>query len=186
MEIRKAVPGDAAEAAALIHEAIGDIAEVLTGEKTEERIQEVLQGFFRQNVNRLSFNNCVAAVETDEICGIVVAYHGNEAKELDRPIIERLRKMWGNPELTVEKEAEPEDYYIDTLCVKREYRGKGFGSMLVEAGEQLAKRKGYTRVSLNVEEDNTGARRLYEKLGYELQKVITINGHGYDYMVKIL
>jgi ribosomal protein S18 acetylase RimI-like enzyme len=186
MQIRKAVPDDAAKAAVLIREAIKDIAEALTGEKTKERILGVLQMYFRQDVNRLSYRNCIVVTENGALSGIIVAYHGRDVDELDRPINERLRSISGNSEFTVEKESEREDYYIDTLCVNTEYRGRGNGAKLIEAAEQEAKRNGFNRMSLNVEKDNARARLLYQKLGYKYKKVITINDHSYDYMVKIL
>lgn len=186
MKTRRATPDDAAEAACLIREAIKDIAEALTGEKDEETILEVLRQYFQQDVNRLSYRNCIVSLEEDEMSGIIVAYHGSEADELDLPINERLRKVSGEPAITVEREAEPEDYYIDTVSVKSAFRGKGIGTKLMEAAEHEAETRGHRRISLIVEKSNINAKKLYERLGYHSVKIMTINHHSYDYMVKML
>ncbi|CAH0346743.1 GNAT family N-acetyltransferase [Bacillus sp. CECT 9360] len=186
MIIRRATPDDAVEAAYLIREAIKDIAEALTGEKDEGRIMEVLRQYFQQDVNRLSYRNCIVSMEEDEMSGIIVVYHGSEADELDLPINERLREISGDPAIKAEKEAEPEDYYIDTISVKAAFQGKGIGTKLIEAAEQQAEKKGHARISLIVEKDNPNARHLYERLGYHSERMMTINHHSYDYMVKIL
>jgi GNAT superfamily N-acetyltransferase len=43
---------------------------------------------------------------------------------------------------------------------------RGIGTVLVHAGEEVARRLGDRRLALGVALDNPGARRLYERLGY--------------------
>ena len=49
------------------------------------------------------------------------------------------------------------------------YRGKGIGTRLLHAALQSAKERGLCRVELEVFEDNTAARTLYEKAGFALE-----------------
>ena len=53
-----------------------------------------------------------------------------------------------------------------SLAIGRRARGRGIGSALLEAAEQHARRKGCTRLRLEVRRDNKTARRLYERRGY--------------------
>jgi aminoglycoside 6'-N-acetyltransferase len=53
------------------------------------------------------------------------------------------------------------------LSVAPEWRGRGVGAALMRAAEGWARERGATRVILDVAAANTGARRLYERLGYE-------------------
>lgn len=46
-------------------------------------------------------------------------------------------------------------------------QGRGIGSALMRRAEALAKARGAEEVELGVECDNEGARRFYERLGYE-------------------
>jgi len=49
------------------------------------------------------------------------------------------------------------------------YRGRGIGARLMDKALQSAKEKGLYRVELEVFEDNTPARVLYEKMGFKLE-----------------
>lgn len=66
----------------------------------------------------------------------------------------------GIAELTAE--AVPE---LRNAGVLPEHRGRGIGTRLVQAAEDRAQEQGV--IGLRVGIDNEGARRLYEKLGYE-------------------
>ena len=53
-----------------------------------------------------------------------------------------------------------------SIATRLEARGKGVGSALLEASEQLAAKRGCTALRLEVRTDNEEATRLYERLGY--------------------
>lgn len=184
--IRKATQDDATVTAPLIRLAIQDIAEALTGEVKEERILEVLADFFRQKRNRLSYENCFVFDMDGLVIGLILCYFGGEAAELDEPLAARLRMVKNDPSLTIEKEADIEDFYLDTLCVESAYSGQGIGTALIQFAEQYAKEKGYARISLVVEQNNFKAQQLYTKLGYSPVKMIVIHHHQYEYRVKSL
>ncbi|MDW7613879.1 GNAT family N-acetyltransferase [Peribacillus simplex] len=184
MYIRKATPEDADKAAILTRLAIKEIAEVLTGETEEERILYVLADLFRKSGNRISYENTFVSEHDGQVSGLIIAYHGKDAESLDEPIVKRLRTKMKDPSVTLDKEAEMKDFYLDTLCVDPNFQGKGIGSELIQYVEGYAKQKGYPRVSLVVENENEGANRLYSRLGYKEMKTITISGHEFGYMVK--
>ena len=52
------------------------------------------------------------------------------------------------------------------IAVAPAWRGLGVGTALLQAGEAWAREQGAERMSLWVDGFNTGARRLYERLGY--------------------
>ncbi len=58
------------------------------------------------------------------------------------------------------------DMYIDILAVAPAMRGKGVGTLLLDAVFQTAREKGFKSVSLEVVDTNPDARRLYERLGF--------------------
>ncbi|MFJ5762717.1 GNAT family N-acetyltransferase [Neobacillus sp. NPDC093182] len=186
LRFRGAIKKDAKKAAELIHIAIDDIAEKLTGQSKSENIRETLEHFFREENNRLSYQNTIVADILGEVAGIVITYPGEAAPRLDEPILKRLRKKRRNEMIFLDKEADEGDFYIDTLCVADRFRGYGIGSMLLKEAEKAAIQKGYSRLSLNVAQDNPNAKKLYEQIGYKGGKLIKINEHLYDYMVKIL
>jgi ribosomal protein S18 acetylase RimI-like enzyme len=55
---------------------------------------------------------------------------------------------------------------IESLWVKPEHQSQGIGSRLMERAEDVARERGYDRVTLGVGIDNERARRLYDRRGY--------------------
>ncbi|MFS0824789.1 GNAT family N-acetyltransferase [Bacillus sp. 1P02SD] len=186
LKIRGSVKKDANKVAELIHIAIHDIAEQLTGQTKKEKIRKTLSQYFCEENNRLSYQNIIIADILGEVAGILIIYPGEDAPRLDEPILKRLKKKSRNEKIFLDKEADEGDYYVDTICVDDRFRGYGIGTLLLKESEKIALEKGYSRVSLNVAHDNPIAKKLYKRMGYKEQKVIQINQHPYDYMVKIL
>lgn len=53
-----------------------------------------------------------------------------------------------------------------SIAVAHEARGRGLGEALLAAVERAARARGCRRLRLEVRQDNAGAIRLYERLGY--------------------
>lgn len=86
--------------------------------------------------------------------------------ELEGKIIGQLfvQLSSGRPELADgERRA-----YIYGFRVRSEYRRRGVGTRMMNAAEMDLVKRGYRLVTLNVNRDNPGARRLYERLGYRV------------------
>lgn len=186
MILRPAKKTDAHEAARLIHFAIKDIAEKLTGEKKETIIQQELAELFTLEQNRLSYQNASVMIADGKLAGMFIAYSGDDAEMLDSLILDRVIKKTGETDISFDKEADKSDYYLDTLSVHPDFQRRGIGSLLLQYFEKIAIQRGFNTISLNVAQDNPKAKELYVKLGYQKKKAITINDHRYDYMVKNL
>lgn len=64
---------------------------------------------------------------------------------------------------------EVHDAFIDFVATTEEARGRGVGSRLVTTALRwMLSYEGLNEVGLSVDEENTGAQRLYERLGWEL------------------
>jgi GNAT superfamily N-acetyltransferase len=63
-----------------------------------------------------------------------------------------------------EVQAGPDPAEINALHVYEQ--GRGIGTAIIAAAEELARDWGYSAIGLGVGLDNPGARRLYERLGY--------------------
>jgi len=55
---------------------------------------------------------------------------------------------------------------IGDVFVLAELRGRGIGTKLSEAAEQMARRRGHRQISISASVANEGALRLYRRLGY--------------------
>jgi ribosomal protein S18 acetylase RimI-like enzyme len=61
---------------------------------------------------------------------------------------------------------EDESYYVCGMAIDAEFRGRGIGTHLLAEAEKTAQALGFAKLSLIVFEQNTRARRLYERYGY--------------------
>jgi ribosomal protein S18 acetylase RimI-like enzyme len=57
--------------------------------------------------------------------------------------------------------------YISALAITQEAEGKGVGRMLIAAGEDWARSRGYRFLTLDVFAQNERARALYQQLDYK-------------------
>lgn len=184
ISIRQATPQDAKKIAPLIYDAIGDIANNLTGEQELSIIMNSLEQFVTETTNRHSYLNTFVAVKDNDVLGIVVLYDGQQGETLDRQLEQQLAKK--NIHVTLDVEAHPDEYYIDTICVAANARGLGIGTKLLHFSEQNAKKLGYQKLSLNVELEKLNARRLYERMGFVVTEPWTIINEPFHHMVKSL
>ena len=69
------------------------------------------------------------------------------------------------------------DMYIHTMAVAPAMRGKGVGTLLLNAVFQIAREKGFNSVSLEVVDTNLDARRLYERFGF-----VATHTHYFPYL----
>ena len=184
ISIRQAMPQDAKKIAPLIYDAIGDIANNLTGEQELPKIFASLEQFVTEKTNRHSYLNTFVAVQNDDILGIVVLYDGKQGNILDRQLEKQLAAQ--NIHVTLDVEAHDDEYYIDTICVAENARGLGIGTKLLQFAESNGRELGYDKISLNVEFEKLDARRLYERMGYVVTEPWTIINEPFHHMVKPL
>ena len=60
----------------------------------------------------------------------------------------------------------PGTWYVNVLATYPEHRGKGYGQALLDVATDKARDTGRTGLSLIVSDINTGARRLYQRYGF--------------------
>ncbi|MFC7688035.1 GNAT family N-acetyltransferase [Ureibacillus sp. GCM10028918] len=185
--IRKAILEDAPKTAPLIYEAIGDIANRLTGENETSQVISTLEALFRRTDNRHSYlYTYVAESEvTKGILGILVLYDGQVGAELDASL-QRWLEQKNAPITSIDMEAYPDEFYVDTICVHENARGLGIGTALLEFAEKVAQLEGYSKIALNVETQKVKAQKLYERLGYVVTEPWTIINEPFFHMVKLI
>ncbi|WP_019413013.1 GNAT family N-acetyltransferase [Paenisporosarcina sp. TG20] len=185
LHIRRARPTDAAVAVPLIIEAIGEIAEQMTGETSPASVEQELVALFRREDNRHSYLHTVVAERQESVVAVMVLYSGIDALTLDENLIQWLYKKSG--QLTsIPPEARIDEYYIDTICVHPDFRGQATGSLLLSHADQVARDAGFSKVVLNVEPQKEAAIRLYKRMGYQVSGPWVIYGGTFYHMSKEL
>ncbi len=61
---------------------------------------------------------------------------------------------------------------IISFAVRKEFRGKGIGKMLLKSAIERLKTRGKKKITLEVRVSNVQAQALYEKLGFKITEVI--------------
>jgi ribosomal protein S18 acetylase RimI-like enzyme len=186
MTIRPALSTDAPAAAQLLLEAIRDIAYQLTGKETEAEVLTSLEAWFRAKGNRFSYQHVLVEERDSLVVGLILCYHGKDATAIDQPLLNQLRLIKKDPQITIVQEAEVDEYYIDALSVVPAWSGQGIGTALIQAAELYARVQQYDRIALNANADNIRAIRLYDRLEFRSTKIISFNGNPYSHMIKLL
>lgn len=75
--------------------------------------------------------------------------------------------LWVGPDTS----DDPTAWWVWDVVVDTEHRGRGYGRQAMLLGEDYARSHGARTLGLSVFGFNTGARRLYESLGYETTSV---------------
>jgi ribosomal protein S18 acetylase RimI-like enzyme len=74
----------------------------------------------------------------------------------------RVGRVWLGPSLE-----DPTSLYVWDISIHRDYQGRGFGGVALDAIATIASDRGLDNISLSVSEHNPAARRLYERKGYD-------------------
>lgn len=130
-----------------------------------------------------SYENTVVAEVDGMVVGAMCAYDGADYQRLKQPIVDTLGKDSGFADL---KETEAGEFYLDSVGVLPEYRGRGIASLLFEAQCQHATSLGHKVAGLIVDDEKPKAEALYKRLGFKHVDNRAFFGHTMKHMVRHL
>ncbi|WP_290095935.1 GNAT family N-acetyltransferase [uncultured Duncaniella sp.] len=168
MKIIPARPEDSHLIGESVVEAIGiEIAQNLAGENhTLEDVVNMFAMLAKRDDTQYSYTNTLVALDDrGNPVGVCVGYDGARLHELRLPFFEAVSSCLGLSLEGVEDECDAEEFYLDTLAVLPEYRGKGIASELLKESIKRAAKCGKP-AGLLVDPVNPKARRLYERVGF--------------------
>ena len=129
--------------------------------------------------SQYSYKNTLVAMSNDGILvGILVAYDGADVKRLRKRFIEEAIVAFGIDYSAMDLETEEGEFYLDSLAVSNQYRGKGIASKLLEAANSLA-------VGLLCDKGNPKAERLYTKVGFQYVNDTTWGDHKAAHVINV-
>ena len=149
----------------------------------EEKVFKILEYVFLSEYDRFSYKNCTVFESDGEIKGFSFTYHYDE--------VEKMKEFWysevvSNFDLKKDSiifdydEVVSGEFYLDTLFVFSDARGEGIGNALLTEFVN----SGRSKLSLNVAQSNTRARKLYESYGFKKEGEIFIGHENYDHLIK--
>jgi len=182
--VRPATSADVKTAICLIYLTMGRLADFLFGSDKPLEAENVLAQLFVREANRFSYQFVDVAEMSGRVVGLLLAYSGREIESLRFPMARQLFVVCGLPgmfrflqrglPLMGVKEAEAEEYFINSLAVLPSFQGQGIGTHLLSWGESKARTLGLEKCSLTVEIGNRQASSLYEHLGYRIVATVEI------------
>lgn len=114
----------------------------------------------------------------DEVLGICVGYNGGDLLKLRRAFILSMRTWFQRDLGKMVDETQPGEFYVDSLFVKKPFRGLGIASALLKSSMKRAKLLSLPRVGLLVDKANAQAQSLYSRLGFRYINDSSFGGHS--------
>ncbi|MCW3100497.1 MAG: acetyltransferase [Chthonomonadaceae bacterium] len=181
LKVRTAATDDSEVIARILVEAFPALYEMAFGIVSEEKNVEILTALFQ--ASHLALDKTRVCVRDGQIVGLTILHVGDpigrgRARDYARLLRRHLQPgaVWraffgglsANRTLVRRMPHGPDLLYIEALAVLHGERGKGVGTLLLQDAFDWAIADGRTRLALHVLHSNTGARRLYEKMGFTL------------------
>lgn len=186
--IRQATIADADSVLPIINIVFEEMEMPLFQEIPLENLFKILKQAFEMPAYRYSYANTLVYEEDGQVLGIAVGFPEAKEATIDDALAPLFPQI-GLPETTrffTDKEAQPGEWYLDTLAVSEAAQGQGVGTALLTALPEYLKAKGETKMSLSVDLQNPGAKKLYERMGFEKTGELMIGDHRYEHMIKPL
>jgi len=147
----------------------------------------VIKNLIRAGNNFLGREHISLALDEGKIAGLVIGYTGRGHDELGTllrlllslrlgelasyfTVVSKMLHGEYTPDIA------PDEYYISLIIVDENMRGKGVGSFLLGSAIEKAKAEGCRAILLDVDRENSAARELYGKFGFEPSARTTFPG----------
>lgn len=191
MLIRKARKEDATFLAETVMQAIGDdlCRGLAGGSDCFDNVERLFRELAAVEASQYSYTNALVAEDNDRSpAGAIIAYDGARLRSLRTSFIEKANELlgWNITESEAENwedEAGPDEVYIDSLYVKKEYRNRGIATALIESVAEQFRDAGKP-LGILVEPENVAARRLYENLGFRFNGINRFCGTPMHHLLK--
>ncbi|MBP3774493.1 MAG: GNAT family N-acetyltransferase [Bacteroidaceae bacterium] len=177
--IRTANPEDAYAVASLIIEAMSEecCTYFIGPDHTMTDFRLFMAALVGREDTQYSWKNTLVAVAEDRIAGIAVSYDGMLLRQLRRPFLAGMLRVFNKDWNDMDDETQAGELYLDSFAVLAEYRRQGIGRQLLKATWLKAQKMKLPCVGLLVDEDNRPALRYYKKLGFAHVDDNTWGGH---------
>lgn len=160
---RQATPADASAMADLVHFASEGLALYLWTKIARPGSDPWAIGRERagRDAGSFSYRNTIVAESEGRVAAGLIGYPIADTPDPSPanlpPIVVPLQEL---------EDLVPGTWYVNVLAAYPEHRGKGYGAALLGIAERFARATRRRGMSIIVADNNTGARRLYERCGY--------------------
>lgn len=117
------------------------------------------------------------------VAGSLLSYPGDIYREMREKTFRELWLDFVKMDQASDQEADPGEYYLDTLAVLPQYRRRGIGRALLEDGIRKGQSLGYGRITLVADHDMPHLIKLYEEIGFRKEEIRHAFGVDFQRMV---
>lgn len=174
--IENALKTQASEIAWLIMEAMDyDCCRNFAGpHHTLDDFHTMLTELVEMERSQYSYRNTLCAMVGDQLAGVLVSYDGKDLLMLREAFIAKAKEHFGQDFSGMDEETQEGEYYLDSLCVKKEYRKHGIATALLR---EAISRHGDQPVGLLVDVTHPWAERLYTSIDFRFVNETAWGGH---------
>jgi len=174
---RQATIDDAPFVALVMMEAVG-VPMMEQGEMPSEELTSIC---LRPDTLYSYKNATIAEIDGKPVAGLI-AYNGKGYHEVKKHTFSLVKVELDFNPMEMDDETKEGEYYLDSLAVLPDYRGKGFGRMMLEKGIEIAREKNLLPI-LACDPHNDNAYQLYRNIGFNEDGKLYIFGKNYLRMV---
>lgn len=157
--------------------------------KNRQNATKRIKKLIKSGKNNLGHENIYIVTEKDkkQILGLLVASKGSE-EDIKRDFKTYFKTL--NPydalkfvlfdivDNMILADLDNYDFYLGAVAVNEDCRGKGIGTFILEKSLEIARKLNCKRVVLDVNLENDGALRLYERFGFKIFNKKSIRWFG--------
>lgn len=188
IQIRKANRDDSSFIAAVVIEALGKnvLCHFPHMEKSDAaEIHSLMCKVVDRGDTLYSWRHALVAVDADgRQAGAIVSYAGDNYVAMRNTTFSLCTRFIDFDVKKMDLETVAGEYYLDSLAVHPDFRGKGIGRILLRQAMSVGASQGRTLV-LACAPDNLNAKRMYESLGFRDKNHFFIFGEDYIRMTFI-
>ncbi|BCL76981.1 N-acetyltransferase [Jeongeupia sp. HS-3] len=170
--LRPARKSDATTIVSLLELADTALLDIVIGLADRDAARHELIARVQQDDYFASYRFARLAEHDGEIVGLIVAYPGE------------LETTFSSDSIV--RESTDDAYHIESISTVPAWRGRGVGTLLLDTIATLAITCGCTRLSLLVDPANTGACRLYQRLGFIAADRVSYDQYHYQRLFRPL
>ena len=155
-------------------------------EHTLEDFHQLMTRLVEMENSQYSYKNILTAKnDCGKIVGICVSYDGADLHTLRKAFIEEALKAFGRDHSNIPDETKAGELYIDSLCVRKDYRKMGIATKLLKATIEKGRTMGLP-TGLLVDKGNPNAEKLYNQVGFKYVGDNEWGGHPMRHLVHSL
>jgi len=187
MEIRQAQPDDATQIAPLVGMIYRDMEMPILRTVSRVDLLAMLTNLYEKKENLTGLAQTFVAAKGAKVFGVAFGHPAENEIKVNQLLQQVSAAQPGFPgPLVLGGESQPGEWYLSMLAVDPQAQGQGIGSQLLDALPKLVAPQGATKLSLNVDDGNPGAAKLYRRQGFEKAGELTIGIHPYVHMIKAI